>query len=146
MDENDKKSQNENDDENTTGQASQIPLIHDVIFDEKAPLKAPPRSRQQKKPVRNDHGPDYDPDTLDLFEEPTSRLLTYANEHTEDQLREDANQLIDDLVEEYSVQIAQRLKEELTDQLHSILDDLNDSDANALDLNAIDRKAPNLKS
>jgi hypothetical protein len=130
MDEKDKESHKKSGEENKTGQVSQIPLIHDVIFDEKAPLKAPPRSRHLKKPVHSDHGPDYDPDTLDLFEEPASRLLTYANEHTKDELREDANQLIDDLVEEYSVQIAQQLREELTDQLHSILDDLNDSGTN----------------
>lgn len=130
MDENDKESHKESGEESKTGQVSQIPLIHDVIFDEKAPLKAPPRSRNLKKPVHGDHGPDYDPDTLDLFEEPASKLLTYANEHTKDELREDANQLIDDLVEEYSVQIAQQLREELTDQLHSILDDLNDSGTN----------------
>jgi hypothetical protein len=132
MDNNDKGSQQESPEENKTGKISQIPLIHDIIFDEKAPLKAPPRppsrSGRIKKAVRNDHGPDYDPDTLDLFEEPSSKLLSYANDHTEEELRSGGNQLIDNLVEEYSVQIAQQLREELNDQLHSILEDLNDSE------------------
>lgn len=114
--------------EEKTGKVSQIPLMRNLIFDEKAPLKAPPKPRRLKKPIHDDHGPDYDPDTLDLFEEPSLRLLSYANDHTEEEIRSGGDQLIDHLVEEYSIQIAQQLREELTDQLHSILDDLNDSE------------------
>ena len=100
MDENDKESPGDKAEGSETGEVAQIPLIEDIIFDEKAPLKAPPRPRRLKNPTPNDHGPDYDPDTLDLFEEPTSKLLSYANEHTKEELRTDGNEIVNNLVEE----------------------------------------------
>ncbi|HAK50451.1 MAG TPA: hypothetical protein DCM54_00885 [Gammaproteobacteria bacterium] len=86
--------------------------IHDVVFDPDLPLK-PPRELPLENP---DHGPDYDPDTIDLFDPVAS---------AEEALRLGAEQVINDLVHEFSEEITQRLRAELTDQLKSILDDLN---------------------
>ena len=129
MDNNDKKSQDENQADSSDDKVSQIPLIQNIIFDEQAPLKAPARPRRLKNPIHDDHGADYDPNTLDLFGEPSSKLLSYANDHTEEEIRTSGDQLVDDLVEEYTVQIADQLRVELTDQLHSILNDLDEPEA-----------------
>ena len=85
--------------------------IHDVVFDPNLPVKQP-----RDLPIEGpDHGPCYDPDTIDLFDPIAS---------TEEALRLEAEQVIDDLVREFSTEITRRLREELTDQLKSILDDL----------------------
>ncbi|MDA0789877.1 MAG: hypothetical protein O2780_10520 [Proteobacteria bacterium] len=86
-----------------------IPLLHDVVFDPAMPLRAPRR-------VAKDHGPDYDPDTIDLFGDPPIP--------SETALRQGAEKVVDDLVAEYSKEITDRLRNELTDQLNSILNDL----------------------
>ena len=125
MDDNDKKSG----DEKSEIRISQIPLLNDIIFDETLPLKAPPRPRRPKTSHGiQDHGPDYDPDTFDLFESPASGLQSFADGATEEELRSGADQLIDELVEEFSAEINRRLRVELTEQLHSILEDLNHKD------------------
>lgn len=107
---------------------SQIPLLNEIVFDSSLPLKAPsspkrPTPAQQDK----DHGPDYDPDTLDLFEDSAARFQSFVNDHAEEELRAGANQMIENLVEEYSAEITRRLREELNDQLQAILEDLNTS-------------------
>ncbi len=111
------------------GGISQIPLLKDVVFDATRSPKTPKSPARKKKPV-GDHGPDYDPDTLDLFEEPSARFLSFVNDHTEDEVRDGADKVIDELVEEYSVEITRRLRDELNEQLESILQDLNDGSGN----------------
>jgi hypothetical protein len=85
--------------------------IHDMVFDPNLPLK-PPRDLPMKSP---DHGPNYDPDTIDLFDP-----IANAGES----LGLEAEQVIDDLVSQFSTEITHRLREELINQLKSILDDL----------------------
>ncbi len=111
------------------GGISQIPLLKDVVFDAAQPLKTPRSPARKKKPV-GDHGPDYDPDTLDLFEEPSARFLSYVNDHTKDEVRDGAGQVINDLVDEYSLEITRLLRDELNEQLQSILQDLSDGSDN----------------
>jgi len=92
--------------------AEDAPILKDVVFDASLPLQPPRQS-----PIEEvDHGPDYDPDTLDLFNPVAS---------AEEALRLGAEQVINDLVQEFSAEINSRLREELTLQLHSILDDLS---------------------
>ena len=106
---------------------SQIPLLNEIVFDSSLPLKPPPRPRRTStKQPPGDHGPDYDPGTLDLFETPGSRLQSLVENQTEEELRAGASRMIDELVEEYSAEIMQRLRVELTEQLGSILEDLTD--------------------
>ncbi len=97
-------------------EVTQIPLLHDMVYDESLPLKPPPRpARVRARPAR-DHGPGYDPETRDLFEPPESPA--------EAELRAGTEEIIESLVQEYSADLIDRLRAELTDQLHSILDDL----------------------
>ena len=113
---------------------SQIPLLNDIVFDSSLPLKPPPRPRKpSKKQPPSDHGRDYDPGTLDLFETPGSRLQSLVENHTEKELRAGALRIVDELVEEYSAKITERLRAELTQQLGSILDDLTDTPKRELD-------------
>ncbi len=106
---------------------SQIPLLNEIVFDSSLPLKPPPRPRTTStKLPPGDHGPDYDPGTLDLFETSGSRFQSLVENQTEEELRAGASRMIDELVEEYSAEIMQRLREELTEQLGTILEDLTD--------------------
>ncbi len=104
----------------------QIPLINELVFDESLPLKAPPRPRSmstgiaKKQTESRVHGPEYDPDTRDLF----GSTLSEATQSADD-FRTGADRIVNDLVEEYSIEIIDRLRQELTTQLHSILDDLD---------------------
>ena len=93
----------------------QIPLLHDIVYDTSLPLKAPPRPKRQARPLTSEHGPEYDPDTLDLFKPNPTR----------EEIRAEADQIIEELVEEYSREIIDRFREELTPQLHGLLDDLD---------------------
>lgn len=96
-----------------------IPMLHDIVFDPDLPTRAPSgantRSADEASPI-DDHGPDYDPDTIDLFKE--------APEPPQEALRAEAERVIEDLVAEYSKEITDRLRTELTDQLSAILRDL----------------------
>lgn len=113
---------------------SQIPLLQEFVFDSSLPLKPPPRPHRTstKRPI-GDHGPYYDPETLDLFEDRESRTQPSDEQHTERELRAGSSRMIDDLVEEYSAEISRRLRRELTEQLGSILDDLADADKGDLE-------------
>ena len=92
--------------------AEDAPMLEDVVFDASLPLQPPRRT-----PIEEvDHGPDYDPDTLDLFDPVAS---------AEEALRLGAEQVINELVQEFSAEINARLRAELTLQLHSILEDLS---------------------
>lgn len=107
---------------------SQIPLLNEIVFDASLSLKPPPRPRRTStKQPPGDHGPRYDPETLDLFEDHRPSLESLVANHTEKELRAGASKIIDELVEEYSVEITRRLRLELTEQLGSILDDLSDT-------------------
>jgi len=93
-----------------------VPLITDMVFDESLPLKPPPKP-SSGAPRR---GPDYDPDTIDLFGDNLE-----INEAVAEELRNNADEVIETIVSEYTAEIEQRLREELTAQLGAILEDLN---------------------
>ena len=114
-------------DNKSTGDApgiSQIPLLNEIVFDTDMPLP-PPTIRTRTYRTDNEHGPDYDPDTLDLFEDPAARLQSLVKKFTEEELRAGADQMIENLVAEFSAEITRRLRDELGDQLKAILEDLN---------------------
>ena len=93
-----------------------------MVFDETLPLRAP--SKPETGASGKQYSPDYDPDTIDLFgDDPNS-----VSDAVTDELRHNADEVIDNLVNEYSAEIAGRLREELTTQLAAILDDLNHRD------------------
>lgn len=92
--------------------AEDVPMLEDVFFDASLPLR-PPRQMPVEEVA---HGPDYDPNTLDLFNPVAS---------ADEALRLGAEQVINELVQEFSAEINLRLREELTLQLNSILDDLS---------------------
>jgi hypothetical protein len=91
-----------------------VPLLDDVVFDASLPLRAP----TSRPPSEAGHGPDYDPDTIDLFEDTEMAKA-------EEELRIGAEKVIEDLVQEFSAEITGRLRSELTDQLKAILNDLD---------------------
>ncbi len=116
-------------DNKSTGEVpgiSQIPLLNEIVFDSDMPLP-PPTIRTRTYRTDNEHGPDYDPDTLDLFEDPAARLQSLVKKFTEEELRAGADQMIENLVAEFSAEITRRLRDELGDQLKAILEDLNTS-------------------
>ncbi len=122
MDEKDDKSA----EDNPEPRISQIPLLSEIVFDPALPLRTPTRTKRPiRRQVENDHGPDYDPDTLDLFEDPATRLHSFIKKYTEEELRAGADRVIEDIVQEYTAEITSRLRDELKDQLGAILDDLN---------------------
>ena len=102
--------------ETPQGKISQVSLLNEMVFNSELPLKPPPKptKKRLKRPL-TDHGPDYDPETLDLFDELPPQL---------EEPRADSSKVIDGLVEEYSEEISRCLREELTEQLGSILDEL----------------------
>lgn len=102
---------------------SQIPLLNEIVFESGMPLE-PPTIRTRTHQTDNEHGPDYDPDTLDLFEDQAARLQSLAKKFTEEELRAGADQMIENLVAEYSAEITRRLRDEFSDQLNAILEDL----------------------
>ena len=122
MDDKDNKSSGQN----SNPEISQIPLLNEIVFDSSLPLR-PPTKRTRTDRTDNDHGPDYDPDTLDLFEDPAARLQSLVEKYTEEELRAGADQMIENLVPEYSIEITRRLRDELSGQLKAILEDLNAS-------------------
>lgn len=116
-------------DNKSTGEApgiSQIPLLNEIVFDSGMPLPSPTK-RTGIYRTDNEHGPDYDPDTLDLFEEPADKLQSLVKNYTEEELRAGAEQMIENLVAEYSIEITRRLRDQLNGQLKAILEDLNAS-------------------
>lgn len=116
-------------DNKSTGEApgiSQIPLLNEIVFDSGMPLPSPTK-RTGIYRADNEHGPDYDPDTLDLFEEPADKLQSLVKNYTEEELRAGAEQMIENLVAEYSIEITRRLRDQLSGQLKAILEDLNAS-------------------
>ena len=117
-------------DEEEKRSPGQIPLLNDIVFDTSLPLKAPPRPKPRPqsggKQTRRSGSlpPGYDPDTLDLFGDDLLPDDIEAEELA-GELRESADQVISELLDEYSEEISKRLREELTHQLSSILEDLN---------------------
>ena len=108
---------------------TQIPLMEDLVYDSSLPLK-PPRRPPTKdvQPTRINYSPNYDPDTIDLFEDGKGEPDIQLDDSIAVELRQSADHLIDELVDEYSAEIGRRLRAELTEQLTSILDDLDDPD------------------
>lgn len=100
---------------------TQIPLMNDLVFDESMPLRPPVKPGSRPKP-RKSYSPYYDPDTIDLFDFNIEGAIT-------EELRHNAEEVIEGLVSEYTSEIGRRLREELGHQLASILDDLNHRDS-----------------
>ena len=93
---------------------TQVPLITDMVFGESLPLK-PPSSGKPR------YAPDYGPDTIDLFGDHPDGIDKAVTE----ELRQNADSMIDNLVSEYTAEIEQRLRQELTSQLEGILEHLD---------------------
>ena len=83
----------------------QLALTTDKVTDESLSLEPPPRSSE----TRHRYAPDYDPDTMDLFEGQYDCMDQTVNE---------------ELVREFSSEIEQRLRREMTTELAGILKDL----------------------
>jgi hypothetical protein len=113
------------------GGVTQIPLIETMVFDASLPLKPPPRPPLQKSPDRISYSPDNDPDTIDLFENDLGEPDIPLDESVTSELRQSANHLIDELVDEYKEELGDRLRAELTEQLTAILEHLDDDQNNA---------------
>jgi len=121
---------------------AQIPLLEDIVE-----FKRMPKTRRRKQ--RDNYALDLDPDpprTRDLFdvdddaepqlsgteldeeetpaEEPRSGRADESSQALEAQLRARADTVVDDLVREYSREIIERLRQELT----TLLDELNRDD------------------
>lgn len=89
----------------------QTELLHDVVFDSSLPLRAPPRPTSSGK--RRGFSPDYDPDTIDLF----------------DQVIESGNTSTEDIGPMNPSPLAETLRTEITHDLGAILDELNHPEA-----------------
>jgi hypothetical protein len=102
---------------------SQIPLIQDLVYNESLALRSPKKPR--KPSIKNTHqlSPDYDPDTIDLFVDIDESQFDEAL--SSEELRKSAANLIDGLTPEFADDIGQPLREELSEQLSAILEDLN---------------------
>ncbi|MFT7688243.1 MAG: hypothetical protein ACI9FB_003605 [Candidatus Azotimanducaceae bacterium] len=115
---------NEQVDEKKAEHPAQIPLLEDVIYNTSLPFPAQPRRR--KLDVIED--PSKVPRVTDLFggtpETATAGpySASYDAESIESaRIKQQASQMIDTLVQEYSEEIVRRLRDELS----SILDDLD---------------------
>ena len=112
------------DDEENRHGVTQIPLIHDLVFDPSQPLKPPgKRSRPSMSPSRKagPYPPGYDPDTVDLFEDivdPIEPADRDARDIREPDLAQEAGNL--------ESQIEENLRAELSDELGTILEHLKD--------------------
>jgi hypothetical protein len=106
------------DDENKPG-TTQIPLLHDILFDASLPLRPPPKPAAQKNKIN--YSPGYDPDTIDLFEDGNNIADQAPGDSIADELKESTGPVVADA----SNEIDHRLRGELADQLESIVEDLN---------------------
>ena len=88
-----------------------------MVFDESLRLNPAPRASSNKPR----YAPDYDPDTTDLFGDHPGGI----DKAMTGELRHNAHTFIDNLVNEHTAEIEQRLREELTAQLVGIIEALN---------------------
>ena len=78
------------DDEKKPG-VTQIPLIHDLVFDPSTPLKPPgkrPKISQSSSKRTGRYPPGYDPDTVDLFKDIVDPVY-FLNENDRDTQKPD---------------------------------------------------------
>ena len=117
------------DDEYKSG-VTQIPLMHDLIFD---PLRPPDRSAQRPRKRKHrspDHPPQYsphsDPDTIDLFGDITTRTEPDPVLANQPQASQDPGQIgtTGNADTPATKPLNSDLRGELTDQLSAILNDL----------------------
>jgi hypothetical protein len=111
------------DDENKPG-VTQIPLIHDQVFDPSRPLKPSgkrPRSSQSPSKKTGLYPPGYDPDTVDLFKDIVGPV-EFANEEACDTQEPDVAQKADNP----TTRLDENLRAELSDELNTILKHLKD--------------------
>ena len=108
---------------------AQIPLLDDVVFNTSLPLATPPRRRRPKSPQSESI-----PQATDLFggSPETARNGPFSTSYdaydlTEEkrQVKAKASTVVDSLVKEYSVEIVQRLRDELSSLLDELDDDLS---------------------
>lgn len=114
------------------GGVTQIPLIETLVFDASLPLKPPPRPARNKDPGRTSYSPDYDPDTIDLFENDPGEPNISTEASVASEPGQSAGHLIDDLeddlLDEHKQELGHRLRAELTEQLSAILEELDNDD------------------
>ena len=111
------------DDENKPG-VTQIPLIHDLVFDPSLPLKPSgkrPWSSQSPFKKTGPYPPGYDPDTVDLFKDIVSPA-EFTNEDARDTQEPDVAQQAGNPTTE----LDENLRAELSDELNTILKHLKD--------------------
>lgn len=126
----DHDSDNDNDTEDHPGntvehaQPAQIPLLDDVVFDTELPFPKP-QARPRRKPAADENAPR----ATDLFggSPETAQAGPLSNHYeaedvdeTTRQVRTSTDRVVEHLVAEYSHEIVERLRDELT----AVLDDL----------------------
>ena len=110
-------------DENKPG-VTQIPLIHDLAFDQSRPLKPSgkrPRSSQSPSKKTGPYPPGYDPDTAELFQDIVDPVV-FAREDVPDAQKSDVAQKADSP----TTKLDENLRAELSDELSTILEHLKD--------------------
>ena len=92
-------------------QSKQTPLNPNVVFDESLPLKGPVRFSE----TQHRYAPDYDPDTIDLFEDQYDYMDQTVSKELDGQ---------------YKPEVEQSLRLELISELIDVLKDLQHQDRN----------------
>ena len=111
------------DDEKKPG-VTQIPLIHDLVFDPSTPLKSPgkqPKISQSSSKRTGRYPPGYDPDTVDLFKDIVGPVY-FLNENDWDTQKPN----IVDAAVNPTTELDENLRTELSDELNTILKHLKD--------------------
>ena len=113
-------------DEEDNKETIQIPLIDDLVFDESLALRPPKKSKPKPQSKKATYSPHSDPDTIDLFGDVS------ADSHEDDVEGEipDFDTTFDSILDVDPVVPEQEsdntaLRDELTTELHGILETLN---------------------
>ena len=111
------------DDEKKPG-VTQIPLIHDLVFDPSTTLKPPcklPKISQSSSKRKSRYPPGYDPDTADLFKDIVEPVYFFNEGHRDTQEPNIVKAAVNPTAE-----LAENLRTELHDELNKILSHLKD--------------------
>ena len=111
------------DDEKKPG-VTQIPLIHDLVFDPSTTLKPPGKRTKISQSSSKGTGrypPRYDPDTVDLFKDIVEPVY-FLNENDRDTQKP---HIVDAAVNP-TTELDENLRTELSDELNTILKHLKD--------------------
>ena len=112
------------DDDEKKLSVTQIPLIHDLVFDATTPLEPPgnrPKLTQSRSKKTERYPPGYDPDTIDLFKDIVGPVyFAIANEPDTQK-----SNIVKAVVNQTSG-LDENLRTELSDELNTILKHLKD--------------------